>query len=130
MQRLLAIKKGWPMEEKRRFNRVTCEEKLLVRFDGSSTRAQLLDISLKGALVEFENEVPVQLGNILDITLTLDNSYIVLQFESKVIHRNNNVVGVKFIRIDLDSMIHLRSFIEARTMDPEQVIREFEYFSD
>jgi hypothetical protein len=118
------------MEEKRRFNRVTCEEMLLVRFDGSSTRAQLLDISLKGALVEFENEVSVQLGNILDITLTLDNSDIVLQFESKVIHRNNNVVGVKFIRIDLDSMIHLRSFIEARTMDPEQVIREFEYFSD
>jgi c-di-GMP-binding flagellar brake protein YcgR len=118
------------MEDKRRFNRVTCEEKLLVRFDGSPTRAQLLDISLKGALVEFENDVTFQLGDILDITLTLDDSDIVLQFESKVIHRNNNVVGVKFIRIDLDSMIHLRSFIEARSMDPEQVIREFEYFSN
>jgi hypothetical protein len=118
------------MEDKRRFNRVTCEEKLLVCFDGSSARAHLLDISLKGALVEFENDVSFQLGDILDITLTLDNSDIVLQFESKVIHRNNNLAGVKFIRIDLDSMIHLRSFIEARTMDPEQVIREFEYFSD
>jgi c-di-GMP-binding flagellar brake protein YcgR len=118
------------MEDKRRFNRVTCEEKLLVCFDGSSARAQLLDISLKGALVEFENDVSFQLGDILDITLTLDNSDIVLQFESKVIHRNNNLAGVKFIRIDLDSMIHLRSFIEARTMDPEQVIREFDYFSD
>ena len=51
-----------------------------------------------------------------------------LQFESKVMHRSNNVAGVKFIRIDLDSMIHLRSFIEARTMDPEQVVKEFEFF--
>ena len=116
------------MEDKRRFNRVTCEEKVLVCFDGSIVRAQLLDISLKGALVEFENDVTFQHGDILDITLSLDNSDIVLQFESKVMHRSNNVAGVKFIRIDLDSMIHLRSFIEARTMDPEQVVKEFEYF--
>jgi c-di-GMP-binding flagellar brake protein YcgR len=116
------------MEDKRRFNRVTCEEKILVGFDGSIVKAQLLDISLKGALVEFENEVTFQHGDILDITLTLDNSDIVLQFDSKVMHRRNNVAGVKFIRIDLDSMIHLRSFIEARTMDPEQVVKEFENF--
>ena len=116
------------MEDKRRFNRVTCEEKVLVSFDGSIVRAQLLDISLKGALVEFENDVTFQHGDILNITLSLDNSDIVLQFESKVMHLSNNVAGVKFIRIDLDSMIHLRSFIEARTMDPEQVVKEFEYF--
>jgi c-di-GMP-binding flagellar brake protein YcgR len=116
------------MEERRHFNRITCEEMVLVGFDGSIVRAQLLDISLKGALVEFENDVKFQHGDILDISFTLDNSVIVLQFGSKVMHRSNNVVGVKFVHIDLDSMIHLRSFIEARSTDPEQVAKEFEYF--
>ncbi len=116
------------MEEKRRFNRVTCEEKLLVGFDGNIIRAKLLDISLKGALVEFENVVTFRNGDILNITLSLDNSDVVLQFGSKVMHRSNNVAGVRIIHIDLDSMIHLRSYIEARTMDPEQVVKEFDYF--
>ena len=117
------------MEDKRRFHRVTCEEKVLVGLDGSTASAQLLNISLKGALVEFENDVAFQNGDILDITLPLDDSDISLQFEAKVMHRSNNVVGLKFVRIDLDSMIHLRSFIEARTMDPDQVLKEFEHFS-
>jgi len=116
------------MEDNRRFNRVKCEEKVLVGFEGSIASAQLLNISLRGALVEFDNNVTFQLGDILDITFPLDTSDILLQFEAKVMHRNNNVAGVKFIRIDLDSMIHLRSFIEARTMDPDQVLKEFEYF--
>jgi hypothetical protein len=119
---------GGLMEEKRRFNRVTCEEKLLVGFDGNIIRAKLLDISLKGALVEFENVVTFRNGDILNITLSLDNSDVVLQFGSKVMHRSNNVAGVRIIHIDLDSMIHLRSYIEARTMDPEQVVKEFDYF--
>ena len=52
------------MHEKRRFNRVTCLEKLAVGFDGNIIRAELLDISLKGALVEFENDVTFQNGDI------------------------------------------------------------------
>jgi c-di-GMP-binding flagellar brake protein YcgR len=116
------------MVERRQFNRVTCEEKVLINFDGSIIRAKLLDISLKGAMVEFENDVTFQHGDVFNITLSLDNSDIVLQFGSKVMHRSHNVVGVKFIHIDLDSMIHLRSFIEVRSPDPEQVAKEFEYF--
>jgi c-di-GMP-binding flagellar brake protein YcgR len=116
------------MKEERRFNRVTCLEKLAVGCNGNIIRAKLLDISLKGALVEFENDVTFQNGEMLDIALSLDNSDIVLQFGSKVMNRSDNVAGVKIINIDLDSMIHLRSFIEARTMDPEQVAKEFEYF--
>jgi len=116
------------MEERRRFNRVTCEEKVLVCFDGGIIKANLHDISLKGALVEFENDVPFQLGDILNISFTLNNSDIVIQFRSKLMHRSNNMIGVKIIQIDLDSMIHLRSVIEARSADPEQVAKEFEYF--
>lgn len=115
------------MENKRRSKRVTCEERVLVGFDGSIVKAQLLDISIKGAFLEFENDVTFQHGDLLNITLLSDNSDVIIQIESEVMHRNNNLVGVKFINIDLNSIIHLRSFIDIRSMTMEQIAEETEY---
>jgi len=56
-------------------------------------------------LLEFENDVILQHDDILDITFPLNNSDIELQFGSKVRHVRNNIVGVKFIRIDLDTEV-------------------------
>jgi hypothetical protein len=99
----------------------------LVSFDDGIIRANLLNISLKGALVEFVDRVSFQLGDILNITFELNDLDIALQFRSKVMHYRYNIVGVKFIQIDLDTMIPLCIFIEARSMDLEQVVKEFEY---
>ena len=115
------------MENKRQSKRVTCEERVLVGFDGSIVKSGLLDISMKGALLEFENDVTFQQGDIFDITLWSDNSDVIIQIESEVMHRNNNLVGVKFINIDSDSIIHLRSFIEVRSLTLEQIAKETEY---
>ena len=115
------------MGEKRRFDRVTCDENVFAVIDGSLFTAKLQNISLTGALIEFEDNVTLQHDDILDITFPLNNADIELQFGSKVRHVKSNIVGVKFIRIDLDTMTHLRSLIEARTADLEQVQNEFGY---
>ncbi len=86
------------MEEKRRFNRMQSEVKVLVAFEDCIVEAELVNTCLNGALVAFENIVKLQIGDILDIALKLGNSDVVLQFESKVMHRTNNVAGVKFNR--------------------------------
>jgi len=115
------------MEDKRRSKRVTFVERVLVGFDGSIVKSRLLDISMKGALLEFVNDVTIHQGDILDITLSADNSDNVIQIESEVIHRGNKVAGVEFINIDLNSIIHLRSFFDIRSMTMEQIAKETEY---
>ncbi len=115
------------MEERRRFTRIVCNEKVLVGFGDITVKAKLLNVSINGALVEFENDFTSKPGDILKITLPLNNSNILLQFGSKVVHQRENLVGVKFIHFDLDTMIHLRSFIEARAKNLEGVAEEFAY---
>jgi hypothetical protein len=124
-----AIAYGGLMEEKRRFNRVVCEEKAMIEFNNYLVRAKLINISLNGALVEIENDIIIRQGDTWKIALLLANTDIILEFRSKVVHRNKNMAGVKFIHLDLDTMIHLRGFIEARTMNLEQVAKEFAYLT-
>jgi hypothetical protein len=109
------------MNGTRRFSRITLIEKSFVEFVGRSIEVSLVDVSLKGALVEFETDNAIRKGDILRLAFHLGNTDIILRFKAEVVHSHKNRVGVKFTETDLDTMIHLRSLIEARTMDPEKV---------
>lgn len=119
------IKLGREREESmngtRRFSRITLIEKSFVEFAGRTIEVSLVDVSLKGALVEFETDIAIGKGDTLQLTFHLGNTEIILRFGTEVVHCHKNRVGVKFVETDLDTMIHLRSLIEARTMDPEKV---------
>lgn len=118
------------MPNKRRFSRVKCIEKSIVQTDSGSRQVVLHDISLKGALVEFGSDLPVHVGDRWKLLFQLDHSDVVLQFEAEVIHARDALAGVKFTEMDLDTMIHLRSLMEARTVNPEQVRHELTFLMD
>jgi len=109
------------MNEKRRFSRITFIEKSFIEAGGITFEVNLLDISLKGALIEVGDDVAIQKGDTLQLTFHLGKGEIILQFKAEVIHRQESRAGLKFTGTDLDTMIHLRSLIEARTMDPDKV---------
>jgi hypothetical protein len=118
------------MPNKRRFSRVKCIEKSIVETDSGPREVMLHDISLKGALVEIGSDLPVREGERWKLLFQLDHSDVVLQFEAEVVHCRENLAGVKFVEMDLDTMIHLRSLMEARTVNPEQVRHELSFLMD
>ncbi len=118
------------MPNTRRFSRVRCIEKSIVKTDSGSHDVVLKDISLKGALIEHGNDLPAQEGDRWKLFFQLDQTDIILEFEAEVIHRRDNLAGVKFIEMDLDTMIHLRSLMEARTVNPDQVRHELEFLTE
>jgi len=109
------------MNEKRRFSRVTFIEKSFIEVGGTTVEVNLLDISLKGALIEVEDDIAIQKGDTLQLTFHLGKAEIIMQFKAEVIHRDETRAGLKFIETGLATMIHLRSLMEARTMDPDKV---------
>ncbi len=115
------------MEEKRRFSRIACDEKIFVEFEKSSHEARILDISLKGALVELTDDILIPEGYRCNMELKLSNSDITLQFHAEVVHSRKNLLGVRYVHIDLDTMIHLRAIMEARTANPQQVTDELAF---
>jgi hypothetical protein len=118
------------MSNKRRFSRIKCVEKCIVETANGPISVKLLDIALKGALVEHGSDLPANPGDRWKLLYQLDGSNIVLEFAAEVVHCRGDQTGVKFIEMDLDTMTHLRSLMEARTVNPEQVRYELELFLD
>ena len=86
------------MGEKRRFNRIPCNEKIRVDFASSSFDATILDISLNGALIEFGDDVCVRIGEKFKMMFRLGESNIILQFDAKVVHMIKGLAGARFVK--------------------------------
>ena len=118
------------MEGTRRFTRVQCNNKAIVEINNIVTvEANLLNISLNGAYFELKHDYIFQKGDKWQLKFNLPNTDINLEFKVEVVHSQNNLVGVKFVHIDIDTMIHLRSLMEARTANPQQIADEFAYLT-
>jgi len=112
------------MPEHRLFHRIRLVEKIDIELSGKSYEATLVDISLKGALVTFPDELNHETGLPCRLKIHLDGSDIILIISGEIIHTHDNLTGIKFTLIDLDSMIHLRRLLELNTAKPEQVRNE------
>jgi hypothetical protein len=87
--------------------------------------ARLLDISLKGALVETAQPIAnVFKGKICRMVLPLGKGGEHITMEGKVIHQEDQLIGIECQHIDLDSMINLRRLVELNMGDEKLLERE------
>ncbi len=112
------------MSEKRYFGRVSFGTDARLDIDGQRMTGALLDISLKGALLEFETPPQIKAKTACHLSIHLPNSDVVLDFNAEAVHFHDRCIGVKFTESDPDSFSHLRRLLELNTGDPEQVEKE------
>lgn len=113
--------------EQRHFQRVPFATSSTVAFRGERHDAEVVDISLKGALLNLPVLPEVQRGDVCTVAIALSNSDIVIEFEAEVAHLRAPLLGVKLLKIDIDSMIHLRNIVELNTANPDQVRKELSF---
>ncbi|MBF0237425.1 MAG: PilZ domain-containing protein [SAR324 cluster bacterium] len=117
------------MGEHRQFSRVDFGTKIRIYFKGQHLDAQLLDISLKGALIEIKKRFDIHLRDILNLEFELGGSDVTLEIETELVHLNENLLGLKFKAMDVESLTHLRRLMELNIGDSDQVGRELEFLS-
>ncbi|WP_019615232.1 PilZ domain-containing protein [Psychromonas ossibalaenae] len=116
------------MSERRKFSRITFAGQCSISEDSSGETetwsTEILDISLKGALVlspaDWSNKenVPVQLN------LQLEGSDIVLEIGGVICHYEEGLLGVKFLTLSLDSISHLKRLVQLNLADENLLHRE------
>jgi hypothetical protein len=111
------------MVEQRHFTRLTSPFDAIIKIKDQVYHGHLVDLSLKGALVELNNQIE-PLGIDCLITIPLASSGITMSFNAKLVHSEDHHFGFEFESEDLDSMIHLRRFLELNCSDPEQITQE------
>ncbi len=113
------------MDEERHFERIHFD--CLVKFEFGVYRhdCELIDISLRGALIANCTGATDETGTACKLILSLDdsnNAQIIML--GHIAHKKHNRIGIKCEKIDLDSMTHLRKLVEINSGDPQLLERE------
>ena len=112
-------------QNRRNFSRVDFQAKTTLVIDAKKFPAQLVDLSLRGALVEITGEVlPLNRNEACQMNLSLNNGSIRLQLKAVLVYRNENNYGFRFDEIDLDALTHIRRLVELNLGDADQVRKE------
>jgi hypothetical protein len=110
-------------DDRRRFKRIQFDAKTELTQGSQSWAVHLIDVSLKGLLIERPSP---WLGNpdepfIVDIHLNVD---IDVQMEVRLTHDDHNHLGFVCEHIGLDSVTHLRRLVELNLADHDELERE------
>jgi len=110
--------------ERRKFSRISFEGICQIESENASCEANLLDISLKGALVRTNQKIFIADGETCHIKIVFPSSDIELYFKAEKKHTFKDRIGFRFSETDVDTFTHLRKIIEFNLGDPERVLEE------
>lgn len=110
--------------EKRRFTRIPFEATAHIISPATTWYSTLIDISLKGALVDRPADWSAEKGEQLLLELKLENSDVTIRMDVEVAHVTAEHLGFVCKQIDLESISHLRRLVELNLGDEALLDRE------
>ena len=111
------------LSERRSYNRIPFTAEILMQCGNEEWSCNLLDISLKGMLVEPPENLDINLSNPCGMALFLGED-VSIHARVYITHTSNGNWGLKWLQIDLNSLQHLRRLIELNSSDPAMLTRE------
>ncbi len=113
------------MEDKRDYLRVPFNCHSQINVVDQSFTSELLDISLRGVLLEVTPPQEIGLGSLCEIDIAFASCNTHLLLDAKLVHREGNHYGFRIESLDLDSLTHLRRLLELNYGDSDEIDREF-----
>lgn len=110
-------------EDRRHFKRVTFENVITLSNDKKKYPCGLIDISLKGILIEDNKEFECNPGDVFTMELVLGENASI-QMQVKAVRCEKSAIGFKWYNIDIDSLAHLRRLLEFNQVDSGELERE------
>lgn len=107
----------------RRFLRSVFQAPARLNLGGTLREVQLLDVSLKGALVDLGQVLPCPVGARGRLRLLLSPTTFIAM-DVSVTRVKGSQLGLQCIHIDLDSVTHLRQLVERNAQDPALLGRD------
>ena len=113
----------------RRFERTEFNVKGFVYCEDKDRPVSVINISLKGVLVEADGEICSEQEKVYPLRISLPNSDISIRTEARLIHKDGNNYGFRFDSIEADSMIHLRRLLELNISSEAEIERELSFLN-
>ena len=115
-------------QNRRHFHRFIMDRPVSVDCERGEQQAELLDISLKGALVSLNGDWKPQIGNQARASIRLgdEGDEFTITALVKVARIEDHHIGLEVVSMDLDSATTLRRLVELNLADPALLERELE----
>ena len=114
-------------ENRRQFSRINFHTEARIYLQGKELPVEVLDISLKGALVKIDNPLQIEAGTHAVLQMRLDEMGTTIRMEGPITHTKEGAVGLFCREIDIDSITHLRRLVELNLGDEALLEREFSH---
>ncbi len=111
-------------DERRQYSRIAFHTPARLVLDDGDIDVLVLDISLKGALIDLPADkavVPGATGTLHVILAEVEDR---ISMSIRVAHKIDSRAGLLCLAIDIDSVTHLRRLVELNLADPELLERE------
>jgi len=109
------------------FSRIFFDAPCEIRLDQSVWPSQVLDISLRGALLTEPSGFNAASDSTFDIVIELGNGAMTIEMAAMLRHRANQQLGFECVTLDIDSATHLRRLIELNLGDHAELDREISH---
>ena len=118
------------VSEKRRFHRISFDAACELHCLDSVWPSKVLDISLKGVLVQRPENWDVPLNHPCEVIILLDDQETGIVMAVELRHIEPHRLGFKCQYIDLESATHLKRLVELNLGDQALLDREFAHLLD
>lgn len=109
--------------ERRHFTRIAIDCRAELGCADRLWQTQLLDVSLKGALL-FRPEGYIDSGEPCSLELLLEPSNVVIEMQGYIVHGKEDQLGFYCQHIDMESIGHLKRLLELNMGDEALLERE------
>jgi len=116
------------VDEKRYFSRINFKAHSQIEFNDKVYEGELLDLSLRGALLNFKEQIPIKMNDSGTLIIHLHSSDIKLIFDAELVHIHENNLGFKFISEDIGTMTHLRNLLSLNIGDYDKITDELDFW--
>jgi len=114
-------------ENRRQFSRIHFATDARLFLQGTQYPAEILDLSLKGALIRPVEALPPSDGAHAVLQIRLDHQGTSIRMEGHISHHEASHYGFTCREIDLDSITHLRRLVELNLGDASLLERELSH---
>ena len=111
-------------DNRRHFTRIPMDSEVTLACGAQQWKSQLIDISLKGALLS----LPEEFGDCPDcscrLMFMLNNTDVTIMMVGNIVYQKGEQLGFRCDNIDLDSITHLKRMVELNLGDEGLLERE------
>lgn len=111
-------------QNRRQFSRVPFQGEAHLLLAETEYPVELLDLSLKGALIRPQDEFFATVGSNCTLKIGLDDTGNTICMEANIVHHQGDLYGLGCREIDLDSVTHLRRLVALNLGDETLLERE------